>query len=1563
LILEILGREDGQVKVNGFRVELGEIETAVSESIQTPEVVATVIKSDAGAPPVLAAFFKAPPGGVDVDALREDLKQKLPVPLVPSVLLAVTEFPLNINGKVDRKQLASLHKDALSSSSNGAWSREPRIAPVGQLETILFEVVAEVLSIAGEELSVEANLFEMGLDSLRSLRIVTAALGRGLRVTVKDVFDHPTVRGLAEVAEQLAGSSGLEEKAPTLFAVPLTNAVAADADASDASDAFDASDAQPHFHEPFPLLGITKAYWTGLYNNPYSPEGCRPQIAFEFAWDEGLIDVSRLQWAFDTFIERNAAWRAVVCRDSPQMRYCLASERSGVHFPAFEVNEGDDLDAHLDERYHDVFDRAIDPFTFPLLQGSVSHMPSKKRSVLHLCISLFLMDGISDLTWRMHVSKLYRGEELPPRPTLTYKAYNEGYIGVQPGHGGALAAEGGTGIYGSGQWQRTRDYWEGRLATLPPAPTLPLLSETPANPGTFSHYGEAPLSAERLRSLKALSARFGLTPTAVLLSLYALALDRYASRSDMLLNVLHCLRHPVHEDHDRVIGNFSSSFLCPVDVGGREKSMLTHARAAQAALVECQSNNTISGVDVMSMINSRSSASGVAVAPFIFVSAMGLEHAEGLAGAWRDLAFTERRVTESTSGTIMVHAIKEYPNGEMYHGFNVIDEAIDPCILARLVADHHELLVTLCDDADAWHRRPSDLLAPHPVPPPLAPPAPLCTRGLHEALFDHAELRGPATALVDKGQGVRLSYSDYEEAVRAVAAQVSAFAAPAVGARPGHVQPPLVAVVARKSWQQVVGIVGVLAADCAYLPVNVEAWPRQRIEAVIAAGKAATIVCDHATLEAEPWLRTLCPEGHMTTFGKKRIPVVDVDLATSLERNSQQPAEPGSPRSRSVSSSTPSSARLLAEFGSISLSATGPLDNSSTEWATAAPAPAPQVGRRNRAVSLDRLHKPRARALKSAGVAKQLAYVIFTSGSTGTPKGVAVTHGAASNTIDSLVSMHNLDARLVTLGLSAVSFDLSVSDIFTTLRVGGTLVLPPPGSLSPPDPRAWLRICHEERVTKWNSVPAFLDLAMSAAEASGERLSPSLRLFWLSGDRIDRSIPARLRAVAATRKYVLHAMGGATEAAIWSNAIDITKHCDGPVPYGRPLRNQGMRVVRSRDDLRDAAIGVPGEIVISGAGLMSGYFGDEARTAQALVTTTEGELLYLTGDGGYYDGKNLQITGRLSGYVKIRGFRVEPAEVAALIMKHAAVQNAIVVVRDSALAAYLILDPGYASGAVVERELESTLRDECERVLPVYACPTTYDALVALPLSANGKVDESALPAPSSGSAAGGAALSASASVAPADTLEAAVLGTIEALGLDVDSSVCTSIFEAGADSVFALRLMMKLEAEHGGVRLNVGKLFTAGDARSIAEQIRSAGGGAATIVARVELMDLAGPDEASCPPLFLVHGAGTSALAWADTAKHIGSRIKGRVYGVSDASLTAGAPAFESIEAYAMALVDEIEKLVGKGGRAAVGGWSFGGVVAFEAARVMESRGMVVSGAVTMFDAPMAQVSPRPPT
>eukprot|EP00929_Paragymnodinium_shiwhaense_P088661 TRINITY_DN48979_c0_g1_i2.p1 TRINITY_DN48979_c0_g1~~TRINITY_DN48979_c0_g1_i2.p1 ORF type:complete len:3687 (-),score=844.41 TRINITY_DN48979_c0_g1_i2:271-11331(-) len=1451
LLIEILGREDSQVKLNGFRIELGEVEAVMLALPGIEEVCASVLAaSDAGGSSQrLAAFFRGQ--ALDGGSVREKLQQLLPSQLVPAVVVRVEErFPLNSNGKVDKKKLAALHAEAISSGSVASSSKNVT-APVGETERKLQVAAGEVLGVGAAQVCCAANLFSIGLDSLRSLRLVSAALRCGLQLSVRDVFAHPTLRELATVARAISS-----EKAQEI---------------GNEKPVFAVSEPSDESTQPFPLTGITKAYWTGLWHNPYSPSGCRPQIAFEFDWEgQERIDVSRLGRAFDALVARHPGFRAVVLQEMPCMRYLAKEEVSAIKFSEEELSEADDVDAACDAAYHRIFDEHIDCFSFPLLKGHVLHLPGNRGSRFYYCVSLFIMDGITDLTWRREISTLYRQQEdslLPSPPKLTLKAYNDAYLDEK------------TGMYQSAKWQAARDYWQGRTTAgdLPEPPQVPTLKPSTSNCGTFSHHGAPPLTQQQLAALKRNAAQFGLTPTAVLLALYCVSLSRHAASSRMLINVLHCVRHPVHEDFERVLGNFSSSLLVPVDVGGGDGSLLSTARRAMESLAECQAHNAISGVDVMSLLNSRNAAHGAAVAPFIFVSAMGLEAA---VPDWQGLCFRERRVTESTSGTYMVHAVKEYPDGSMYTGFNVIDGAFAPDILAGLVADHEALLRFVTQEASpgSWDVKVSSLLQPLPEPRAVAA-APVFpeTQLLHDALFEHA-LRCPAaTAIRDLGQDVELCY---EEVARRSLAVVKALRQSGMAAYgDSRYGAPLVAVVCEKSWQQVVACLAILAAGCAYLPVNVGAWPRKRIEAVLEAGEVVAIVSNGATLGRRlPWLQQ-----------DQQVPVVNVDAAVS-------------------------SLPELAERKDL------------------------EVRRRP----------------------DVLAYCIFTSGSTGQPKGVAMAHDAVLNTLHALRELHSLDASLVTFGISQLSFDLSVSDIFLSFLVGGCLALPPETSLSPPAPAEWLQGLRQCRATLWNSVPALLEVVCEQAEHAGETLPQEVQMAWVSGDMVTEGLPSRVRGLAAPG-LKLFAMGGATEAGIWSNLVDITSHMptDGPVSYGRPLPGQGMHVVRL-EDYSVAAPGVSGMIAISGKSLMMGYYNDAATTSKAIAEVA-GRKLYLTQDGGFMrwqKGGELEnmITGRIQGqqdgYVKIRGFRVELSEVEVVLRSHPDVKAAAVAAHGGALVGYVVADPN------VERELVEHMRLN----LPVYALAKKIVYLESLPMSSNGKIDRNALPKPSAencGSSSGRHNGAGSAS-------EAAVLKAAIDVGIRV-AAASDDIFEKGGDSVAALRLMLKVQKQFG-VQLDVGRFFGEGSIAGIAALVDDAAGkvgneAVAGGKGRLELSKLAS-GAADRPPLFLCHGAGTTALALSRLAGDLSAGgSHGDIFGISDSFLLNSTCefGFRSIEEAA----DCMASLIGTSSEVfgtplatlSVGGWSYGGVVALECARLLEARGTNIKR-VVMLDAPVGQTA-----
>ncbi len=422
------------------------------------------------------------------------------------------------------------------------------------------------------------------------------------------------------------------------------------------------------------------------------------------------------------------------------------------------------------------------------------------------------------------------------------------------------------------------------------------------------------------------------------------------------------------------------------------------------------------------------------------------------------------------------------------------------------------------------------------------------------------------------------------------------------------------------------------------------------------------------------------------------------------------------------------------------------------------------------------------------------AYVIFTSGSTGDPKGVAVSHRAALNTCVDICERFGLGADDRVLGLSSLSFDLSVWDVFGLLGVGGTLVLPEPEAHR--DPGRWLELVRQYDITVWNSVPALAQMFADHARGTEEALP--LRLALLSGDWIPLDLPDRLRDVAPECRVI--SLGGATEAAIWSihhEIGEVDPDWDS-IPYGTPLRNQTFHVLGHR--WQECPVHVTGELYIGGAGLADGYFGDEERTAARFVTHPRtGERLYRTGDLGRWrpDG-TIEFLGREDFQVKVGGYRVELGEIEAAALRHAEVDTAVVTAfgdrHHKRLVGYLI-PVGDPDPDALLAEVERHLHDE----LPSYMVPPTLLVVPELPLTDNGKVDRSALPDPalSAGNAEVGAA---------ADALTERLVAMIsDVLGADtIDPD--RGFLEAGGDSIRAVQIVSRANAE--GVDLTLQDLF-----------------------------------------------------------------------------------------------------------------------------------------------------------
>ena len=563
-----------------------------------------------------------------------------------------------------------------------------------------------------------------------------------------------------------------------------------------------------------------------------------------------------------------------------------------------------------------------------------------------------------------------------------------------------------------------------------------------------------------------------------------------------------------------------------------------------------------------------------------------------------------------------------------------------------------------------------------------------------------------------------------------------------------------------------------------------------------------------------------------------------------------------------------------------------------------------------------------------------LAYLLFTSGSTGEPKGVMVEHRAALNTVADINRRFGIGEHDVVFGLSSLCFDLSVYDLFGTLAAGATLLLPPAGEV--PDPGAWLAAVRTHGATVWNSVPALMQLLLDAAEAGGGSL-PALRTVMLSGDWIALGLPERIAQCAPAARVI--SLGGATEASIWSIHWPVERVAPdwASIPYGLPLANQRWHVLH--DDGHDAPDGVPGHLHIAGDGLARGYWRDEARTAAAFVPhPRSGERLYRTGDIGRYlpDG-SIELLGRSDFQLKVQGLRVEPGEIEQALRAHADVQEAVVLAVDSApargagrrLVAFVVMAPGAAPPG-------SALQDHLRQCLPAYMQPSALIPLDRLPLTATGKLDRQALQRHGEAASAQHAA-----TVPPRTALEAQIAATWQAvLGLP-RVGVDEDFFALGGQSFAALRVVTQL-SQQLGQPVPLSALL---EGRTVA--------GLAGRIARAApwspLVDLqrGGPGT----PWVLVHPAGGGVLCYQDLAATLARAGGGPVYGLQAPGLAGEQPALDSIEAFATLYLGALRRRQPHGPYR-LGGWSSGGVIAFEMARQLEQQGETVQP-VLMLDTP----------
>ncbi|GFZ99055.1 non-ribosomal peptide synthetase [Okeania sp. KiyG1] len=596
--------------------------------------------------------------------------------------------------------------------------------------------------------------------------------------------------------------------------------------------------------------------------------------------------------------------------------------------------------------------------------------------------------------------------------------------------------------------------------------------------------------------------------------------------------------------------------------------------------------------------------------------------------------------------------------------------------------------------------------------------------------------------------------------------------------------------------------------------------------------------------------------------------------------------------------------------------------------------------------------------LTSAVKPEKLGYIIYTSGSTGKPKGVAMSQRALVNLIMWQQQEAIIGEGAKTLQFAPISFDVSFQEIFSTLYSGGTLVLVSQEIRR--DSFALMQFMIDNKVDKL-FVP-FVALQQLATVAAQCQTLPQLREIVTAGEQLQMT-PDLIELMKRLPNCRLQNQYGPSESHVVSaySLQGAVESWPALPPIGRPIANNQLYIFDR--NLKPVPIGVPGELYIGGVGVANGYLNRPEMTAEKFInipipsSLERGRLeeiplpsplergrlevpplrrgvrgdnisLYKTGDLARYlpDG-NIEFIGRIDNQVKIRGFRIEIGEIETTIAQHPTVKETVVLAREDnpgnkRLVAYIVPE------TETEQKIVPQLKQYLKEKLAEYMVPSAFVVLPQLPLTPNGKVNRRALPAPDISSFS-----ESNNFVAPRDNIEQQ-LAEIWSEILNIHPvGIKNNFFELGGHSLLAVNLMAKIQ-QRFAKQLPLSTLFTNPTIEDLASLIR---GESQVISSSLVPLQTQGNKQ----PFFCVHPAGGHVFYYQELSHYLGNNQP--FYGLQAQGFNEGEKIFTNVEDMAEFYIKTMQEFQPEGPYQ-IGGWSFGGVVAFEMAQQLVQQGQEVS-------------------
>ncbi|HEY0737985.1 MAG TPA: amino acid adenylation domain-containing protein [Herpetosiphonaceae bacterium] len=1131
----------------------------------------------------------------------------------------------------------------------------------------------------------------------------------------------------------------------------------------------------------------------------------------------GYLDQGALQRSLDTLVERHESLRTVFAvQDGMPVQVISPPQPVTIRIIDLRDQPVTQIEAiarqYATEEAQSPFDLAQGPLLrVLLLQGA------QDSSVLVLNVHHIVSDGWSQRVLIQEMTSLYAAyssdasavDVLPSLPIqyADYAVWQRQWL-----QGEGLAAQ--------------MAYWQRQLADLPIL-GLPTDYPRPAIQTTEGRHYSVMLPNQLRQELEALSRREGVTLFVVLLAAFQILLMRYSGQDDVVVGTPVAGRN--RAELEALIGFFVNTLVIRTDVSGnptfhevlqRVRQVTSEAYAHQDVPFEYLVETIAPDRELnrhplfqvlftfQNMPFPQTASAGLtwsaldidsATAKFDLSLAL-VETPQGLQGGWEyntSLFAPETIARIAAHLTTLLHSIVADP-GQRVGALELLTEV-----------ERHQILFD-------WNR--SEAEYPRDAT-------------LHQLIEAQVE-RTPATpAIVFKGSS--LTYAELNARANQLAHYLRA-----QGVGPDV----LVALCVERSLEMIVGMLAILKAGAAYLPLD-PAYPAARIQYMLSHSRASVILTQAVLVVNLPnhQAQVFCLDADWHTLGEQPV------------TNPPRTVQPD-----------------------------------------------------------------------------HLAYVIYTSGSTGRPKGVMVTQRGVINLVYGLRAYFDDPAVQITGLITSISFDISVNQIFPTLIFGRTLHIIADDIKF--NSRALLHYLHEQQIHLLDAVPSYMQTVLS--EVASEQPPHALRYLLIGGEKLEprllQSVFGQLGAnVAIVNIYGLTEISDINILGV-IHAADV----DQPITVGRPLQNNRIYILGRHQ--QPEPIGTAGEVYVAGESVSRGYVFRPELTAERFVPCPfeDGQRMVRTGDLGRWraDG-TVEILGRIDHQVKIRGFRIELGEVEAVLLRHPGVEAAVVVARmaesrDTELVAYVVAQPGQT---ITSHELLEALRQS----IPAYMLPSRIILLELLPTTANGKVDRTALSQLDEGEPARVTPF-----VAPRSMSEWRMAQLWEAVLARQPIGVTDNFFEIGGHSLLSVRLLTMIQQEFH-VSLPLMTLFQAPTIErlvAVLQHDRSFQSWSALVP-----LQPAGDQR----PFFCIHPIGGAALCYVELTRHLGTSRP--IYGLQAHGLDAGQVPYEDIPTMARSYLEAI-RAVQPEGPYLLGGWSLGGVIAFEMARQLLQQGQQV-GLLALID------------